>query len=303
MINYYKRTIRDNSIKEIPDIAVGCWINVVNPLPEEIDYLEKRLNLNKKNLESGLDQNEIPHLDFNGNDIYFFVKNVPNIKKEEVETFLIVVSNDFILTLSKTKSYFIENILKNKVNFITTQKLKCLIKILFFINEGFEKLTMNVVKKVQASKELTKDLQEKELNNLLKQESILNTLVSSYYYMNLLYQKTIRRVEFFEQDKEILEDLIVEATQGLNLCKSSLKSISNMRDYYVILLSNRLNRIMTIFTVFTILISIPAAISGIYGMNIKLPFADEPAIFSYIILLILGIWVVFIVYLKKRRII
>ena len=138
---------------------------------------------------------------------------------------------------------------------------------------------------------------------MLEQEDTLNDFVSSYYYINLLYERIIRKIKFFEQDKEILEDLIVEANQGFNLCKSSLKTISNIRSYYDILLSNKLNNIITILTIFTILISFPAAISGIYGMNIILPLQKNPFTFRYILIFVGIVWMGFILYLKKKKIV
>ncbi len=303
MISYFKRTIKDNSIKSLSSMEIGSWINVIDPSLEEIKYLVGKFKLDKRNLESALDQNEIPRLDFVNKDIYFLAKSISTAQKEDIETYLIVISKNFILTLSRTEPDFIKKIIKNRIDFITTQKLKCLINLFSLISESFEKLTVNTVKRVQARRRFNDELEEKELNILLEQENILNDLVSSYYYMNLLYERAARRIKFFEQDKEIIEDLIVESTQGLNICKSSLKRISNLRNYYVIFLSNKLNKIMTVFTVFTILISIPAAISGIYGMNVLLPFAKNPLIFFYIILSMVIIWIGFIFYLKNKRII
>ena len=302
MINYLKRTIKDKSIRNISGMEIGSWVSVSNPCPEEIEYLVKKFKLDKRNLESGLDQNEVPHLDFVDNDIYFFAKNIPLREKKEIETYLIVVTKNFILTLSKTKPSFMERILEGRIDFITTQKLKCLIKLFSLINDSFEKLTNDVVMTVQAGKKSNRGLKEKELNTLLEQEGLLNSLVSSYYYMNQLYEKAVRKIKFFEQDKEILEDLITESTQGLNLCKSSLTSISNIRNYYVVFLSNRLNKIITILTVFTVIITIPAAISGLYGMNVLLPFSESRFVFYYLVLAIAGIWLGFILYLKKKKI-
>lgn len=303
MINYFKRTIKDRKIREILRLEIGCWVKIIDPSPEEINYLIKGFGLDRRNLESGLDQNEIPRLDFVDEDIYFFAKNVSGQKTKEIETFLIVITKGFILTLSRTEPAFIEKILKGGVSFITTQKLKCLIKLFSLMNESFERLTIEVVKRVQKERRSLSELQEKELAVLLEQEDILNRLVSSYYHMNLLYERVVRRIKFFEQDKEIFEDLTTEATQGLNLCKSSLKTISNLRNYYEISLSSKLNKIITILTVFTIIISIPAAISGIYGMNVLLPLAKNPFVFLYLLLLIVGIWLAFIFYLKKKKII
>ncbi len=306
MITYSKKTIRDKKIKKIPSVEKGCWINVVNPTEEEIGILVNEFKLDKQNLISGLDHNELPRVDFVENDIYIFVKTItPYSKfqnyKTNLDTYLVVITEKFILTLSVNEPNFVKNILNNKVEFVTTQKLKCLIRLFFLINREFEKSTIDIVKIVNAKKVQTSKLKERDVSNLLQQEDILNNLVSSYYYMNLLYERLVKKLQFFEEDKEIIEDLIVEANQGFNLCKSSLKALSNIRDYYMISLSNKLNKTITILTIFTIFISIPAAISGIYGMNVRLPFQGNFLSFYYVLLIIAALCVMLFLYFKKKK--
>ncbi len=303
MINFYKRTIKDRDIKTIPEAMTGCWINIIDPSPKEIDFLAKTLKLDKRNLESALDQNEIPRLDFVDDNIYIFTKNLPFRNKREIETYLIIITKKFILTISENEPNFVEDVLEGKIKFITTQKLKCLITFLSLINTSFEKLTVAIVKRVKVEKKSPAELNEKDLYNLLEEEDILNNLVSSYYHMDLLYERMAKKINFFEQDKEIIEDLIIETNQGFSLCKSSLRNISNIRKYYDISLSNKLNRIITILTVFTVIISIPAAVSGIYGMNVFLPFQTKPWAFYLVLGSIIIICLSLLYYLKKKKII
>jgi magnesium transporter len=144
---------------------------------------------------------------------------------------------------------------------------------------------------------------EEQLEDLLKKEKFLNSLVSSCYYLILLYERMIKKVDFFKEDEELIKDLIEEINEKFNICKSSLKTISNIRNHWTIILSNRLNKTITILTVFTIFITIPAAISGVYGMNVILPLQDNHFAFYCIVGIIVFTWVIFIGYLKKRKII
>lgn len=302
MIVYYKRKIGDKEIREINNFEIGCWINVISPSEEEINFLSKKFKLDKRNLLSGLDENELPRLDIIDEKVYILTKAV--ISEGDIETFLITIGENFILTLSEKEPQFIRKvILENKIDFFTTQKLKSLVKILLLINEDFEKITRSLTKEIKKMARLKEDLTEKDLEDLLAKENSLNDLVSFYYYMDLLYRKIIKKIDFFEQDQEIVKDLIEEVNEGFNMCKSSLKSASNIRNYYEILLSGKLNKIMTVLTIFTILISLPAAISGIYGMNILLPFQKNPFAFFYIMGVISLTWAIFIIYLKKIKII
>lgn len=302
MINFYKKTIQDKALRQISQLEVGCWINVFDPTEEEINYLIQELALDDNNIESALDESELPRVDFIGENIYVFTKFIPDFTKSEVETHLIVITTNFILTLSKSRPPFINEIENGSVNFITTQKLKCLISLLFLNDDNLENASMNVVKKMQAYKKLV-ELKESDLNTLLEQEDFLNKLASSYHYMNLLYGRIRRKVEFFEQDNEILEDLIVEAVEGVNLCTSSLKTISNIRNYYVVYLSNKLNKTITTLTVGTIILSFATVIFGLFGMNVRLPFQDDMNIVYYLVGAVFVLCIGIIVYLKKRDII
>ena len=298
MITYFKRTIKDKSLNELDKFSVGCWINVTSPTKDEMEFLVEKFKLDKQNLIAGLDINETPRIDIVDKKIYLFVKDIASDK--ELETILIIVSNDFVLTLSKNETRVLRKIIDNKIKIYTTQKLKSLIKILSQMNKSFEKETLEIVRDVRLRRKNIRRLRDKDVTMLLEYEEILNNFIYYYYHMLILYNRMLKKIKFYEKDKEIIEDLIVEANEGFNLCKSSLKTISNIRDHYMILLSNKLNRILTILTIVTIFISIPAAISGIYGMNILLPLQHNPNVFWYILGTIGVIWILFYIYLKKK---
>ena len=301
MITYYKRRIGNKKIRQISSIEIGGWINVVNPSQQEIKKLCKKLELDRRSLLSGLDKNEIPRLDFIGKNTYLFTKDI--LPSQKTQTFLIVIGKDFLLTLSQDKPSFLNKILKGKVEFFTTQKLKSLIEILFLINEGLEKATVKIVRDVQIKRLKKTELSESDLEALLEEEDFLNRLISSYQYIVLVYNRAVKKIPFLKEDKELLEDLIEETDQGFNLCRSALKNISNIREYYTIVLSNRLNKTISILTVFTVLISLPNLIAGIYGMNIALPFAEDSLAFLYITISSLIGLIFFILYFKKSKII
>ncbi len=300
MIEYFKRTIKDRELKKINRFSKGCWVSAINPNEEELNMLEEKFGLEKQNLLSGLDENEIPRVEFDKDKTYVILKTMSN---GNITTILITITKDFVLTLSSNKPNFLDIIRENKVRFITTQKKKCLLNLLSFINKYFERETMDIVKKVNIQKRKVKNLPEKEMGELLFYEDRLNELVSSYYHINMVYRRLVKKLNFYEGDEKDIEDLIIEIEEGFNLCKSSLKKITNIRNNLMIVMSNRLNKIITLLTIVTVFISIPAAISGVYGMNIVLPIQNNPNAFFYIIFLNTIIWILFLVYFKIKKII
>jgi len=299
MISFYKRTIKEKELKKINNFEKGCWINIIDPTKKELDYLIEEFDLDEQNLLSGLDPNEIPRVEFDDKTVYVIITIISPANKEEVHTCLIIITNDFILTLCRNKPEFMNDIIEGRTEFITTQKLKCLLTLLSKINKEFEKETNSIVKLVSSKKKSIGGLNEKDMNILLQQENILNSFVSAYYHTNLLYDRIIKNIRFYEQDKDIIEDLIIEAKQGLDLCQLSLKTITNIRNHLEISLSTKLNKVITLLTTLTIFISVPAAVSGLYGMNIVLPFQEHNYIFYLVLLTIIMIWIGLLLYFRK----
>jgi len=282
MITYYKRTVHEKQIKKLQNFETGCWINVVNPSKEEIDFLVDKFKIDRENIISGLDINEVPRVEFAKDKIYIIVKTISE-ERPYLNTILILIAPNYILTLSREQPNFIFKVLKENM-IITTQKYRSLIIFLSLINKEFESSTIETVKIVNNLAASSKKIKENEIYMLLNQEEKLNFYVSSYYYTKMIYEKLIKNLKFFEEDRDIIEDLIISAEEGLNLCKSSLKTISNIREYYNVMISTRINTTITVLTLFTIFLTIFTAISGFYGMNVPLPFQNVPFISIYILI-------------------
>jgi magnesium transporter len=301
MISYYKKNIMDKKLKRLDSFKTGSWINVINPNKEELNFLSKTFDLNPEMLEDGLDENELPRLDYEKNSHYIYINTINT--NNNLSTFLIIVGENFLLTLCKEDTKLIDYILNKKIEFITTQKKKSTISLLFLNNDLLEKLVTSIVKIVQTKKNTSHNLTDKDLNALLNHEELLNTLSSTYTYTLHLYNKMIKQMDFVKQDLEYINDLIIESEEGLDVCLSSLKTISNLRNYYSLVISNKLNKTITVLTVFTILISIATSISGLYGMNVELPFQNVKYIFSYILLFMAFIMLLLFFVLKRKKII
>src|SRR3990167_8117843 len=128
MITYLKKTVKNTEFRVIERFEPGCWINVTNPSEDEISFLEEAFKLDKQNLISGLDKNEVPRVEFGEGkeETYIILKIITSSIKKDLDTFLIGITENFIITLSRQEPLFIKKILDGKVEFITTQKLKCL---------------------------------------------------------------------------------------------------------------------------------------------------------------------------------
>jgi magnesium transporter len=306
MIEYYYKKKEEDKIEKIDNFIKGCWINVVGPTKEEIDFLIEKFELNESNLADGIDIHENPRFEIDEKKVYIYLTCPTNkIKHEYDSSFLIIYSKDFFMTVAKTSLEIFDKILNSKTKFSTFSKSKNMTKILFLISRMFENAVHKILKDTKTNRAELDKLKNKDIEKLITYEDQLNTYIASFGGIINVYSRILRdkSVKFLKKDEEIVEDLIIDLNETLNLCKQTLKTISNMRTYYSTKLSNDLNKTVTLLTLVTIFISIPTLITGFYGMNIDLPLQNNPRIISILGGLTIGIFAVFILILKKKNII
>lgn len=101
MISFYMRSVKDPSLERIERFKKGCWVDVVSPTPEEIEYLKKDLGLEEENINSALDENEVPRFETEKGIRYIIIKSLSHKGSDKLNTLMIVISDSYILTLSK----------------------------------------------------------------------------------------------------------------------------------------------------------------------------------------------------------
>ena len=304
MIEYFKKIKNKDRIEKIEQFEEGCWMSVTNPNEEEINELVTKFDLSKENLIDGLDIHENSRFEVEKGHTYIYLTApTEKIPHESDSSFLIIYSKKQLITISRTPLEIFEKILNEKSKFLSFSISKNLVKILFFVSRLFEDPVRKMRKEIRRNKAELSSLKTTDIEQLIHYEEKLNEYISSFESTINTYTKILRSKElkFIKKDEEIIEDLIIDLNETLNLCKQTLKTISNMRTYYSTKLSNDLNKTVTILTLVTIFISIPTLIVGMYGMNIMLPFQNNSHAFGYVLLLILGILGVLFFILKKTK--
>ncbi len=96
-------------------------------------------------------------------------------------------------------------------------------------------------------------------------------------------------IQLYNEDVELMEDLMIDNNQLLDSARSVLKTIQNVRTASEAILTNKLNTTIRTLTILTVLITIPTVISSLFGMNVALPLSEHPYAFWLIVVLIMAI--------------
>jgi magnesium transporter len=106
----------------------------------------------------------------------------------------------------------------------------------------------------------------------------------------------------FEEDQDIVEDLLLNNEQSMEACNSNMKSIANIRDAYSAISANNLNRTIKVLTIATVMIAIPNLFFSMYGMNVSLPLQHHPWTYTGLIVFNIILLLIIVRYGKRRNI-
>ena len=123
MLKIYNTNLETNKIEQIKEFKKGSWISLVNPSESEIQKVCESVKIQEDFIRDALDFEEKARIDYEEDDeTTLFVVDVPIIEKnEENDVYttmplgMIVVRDDFFITISLRKNKVIEDFTKNKI--------------------------------------------------------------------------------------------------------------------------------------------------------------------------------------------
>ncbi len=297
MLKIYNTNLETNKVEEIKEFKKGSWINLVNPSEQEIKKVCEGINIQEDFIRDALDYEEKARIDTEEDDnTILFVIDVPIIEKNEENDIyttmplgLIVVRDDFFITVSLRKNKIIEDFEKRKIkNFQTYKKTRFIFQI-FYLNSSY---FLNYLKQINKETEIAEyilknSMKNKELLKLLSLDKGLVYFTTSLKSNEMVMEKTMRGkiVKLYEEDEDILEDAIIENRQAIEMAQIYRDILNGTMDAYASIISNNLNGVMKFLTSITIVLAIPTMISSFWGMNVNLPFQNSPMGFAIMILI------------------
>jgi magnesium transporter len=309
MIKYYYKNLRSPSVEELQDYRRSAWVYVEAPEEAELSWLSSRFGLEEGHLQDAVDADEMPRLEKEGDKSYIFVRFAYKNAAGEQSTapLLLIFSETELITISPARLPAMDVFLKDKIAFTTTQRAKLVLQILQQISDQYDALVSGIsrqIKNIRARlRNQDKELADQDFINFVMIEDELNEFLSSLLPTNATLRRLLRGryIPLFEEDQDIVEDLLLDNEQSIEACNSSIKSIVGIRDAHSSISANRLNRTMKILAVATIGIAIPSLFFGMYSMNVAMPLENRPYMFWVVLAFTIAVTsTVFIVGRRKR---
>lgn len=305
MQTIYHRTIRDESLEIVERAKRGSWICVTDPSKDELLAIEKQFKLDADLLDDGIDLYESPRLEHEDGVVYIYVRYCrPHGEVTSTHPLLLVITPDNVITVSRQQPEPIVKLLKTD-EIVTTQKMRLVLEILEQVNKGYRAYLNTVTRGILASRN---KLQHRVMSNedvltFIDIEEDLNEFLAALQPYSLVLHALVngKYLRMHERDEDLIEDLQLSISELIELSKSRLKTIQNIRDAYSTIATNNLNLIFKRLTSIAIFLTIPTIIGGLYGMNIALPFAHHPQAFLIVLSIILTTIAGFVAYFHNKH--
>lgn len=303
MIQYFKNI--DHKTVAVSRPENGTWVNIVPPLKQEefselalsldipLDFLTDSLDIDERsrfeeedNVKLVVIKTPTENNSFNESDAYYITIPI-----------CIILTHNQIVTVNSFDNGAIKKFLGTLQNRSTDKKNMMVLKIFEKIIQAYMEFLKEInVRRNVLEQKLYAANRNEQLLQLMRIQKSLVYFVTALRSNEMLLMK-IERTNFLglnEEEKEILQDLIVDNSQALEMANIYTNILSSTLDAFASIIANNQNEVLKRLSVITIVLTFPVLVASIYGMNVPIPYSKSPYAFyipvslSLLISLIIG---------------
>lgn len=308
MISFYYNDQAGGVPEPLVETKPGAWIAVQGPDEFELDQLADNYKLDRDLLADAVDVYEAPRLEKDGSQIYVYTRYCyPEGKEIATEPLLLISTPDNLISVMRAETDLLKPFThaSSGSGIVTTQKTHLLVQIMEAVNLSYERQI------IKASKQILRyraQLRQSQVSNqsfvgIIELEEDLNEFLGALQPQGLLLSTlgSTRYLRLTEDDRELLEDLRLGTNELIELTKSRLRTLTNIRQAYDAIATNNLNNTFKRLTSIAIFLTIPTIVGGLFGMNVPVPWAHHDFAFVEILLIIATLMAVAIIFFRKKR--
>lgn len=302
----------ENILSEKEEVTKGCWAALTDPSTSELRKMSKAFGIEIDDLRAPLDEEERSRIEVEEG-YTMIVVDIPTTEENDEKDWYVTIplaiflTDVGILTVCLQETPILTAFMKGRVRyFYSHMKSRFLLQILYRNASLYLQYLRNIDKKSEEiEKKLHTSPQNSELIELLELQKTLVYFTTSLRSNELVLEKLVKSkaIKMYEEDEELLEDVIIENKQAIEMTTIYSGVLNSMMDAFASVISNNLNVVMKFLAAFTVVMSIPTMIAGLYGMNVAtegMPFASSSHGFLIVTLFALLVSVIVAIIFAKK---
>jgi magnesium transporter len=294
VIQYFKNINHQTVAIDKPEN--GVWVNILPPLKqEEFSELSGALDIPLDFLTDSLDIDERTRFEEADNVKLLVIKTpTENNSFNDSDAFYItipiciILTHNQIVTVNSFENDAIKKFLNTFQNRHPDNRKMMVLKIIEKVVQNYMEFLKEINQKRNLLEQRLYDANRNDdLLQLMRIQKSLVYFVTALRSNELLLIK-LERTNFLalnDDEREFLNDLIVDNSQALEMANIYTNILSSTLDAFASIIANNQNEVLKRLSVITIVLTLPVLVASIYGMNVPIPYQDSPYAF-YVPLLI-----------------
>lgn len=278
---------------DLTNLPHGVWINLIAPTQTELAQVSDATEVPVDILRAALDEEERSRTELEDNCLLTVI-NVP-VKTEKFYDTLplgIILTEDHVITVSLEDNEVLQKFNHRTWRFFnTSKKTRFMFQLMYQTASLFLKDLQNITRITDAlEKNLRQSMKNDDLFLMLDVQKSMTYFTYSLRANGVVMDKVMRfrsnshlqhLIKMYEEDEDLLEDVIIENKQALEMVEVQNNITSGMMDAFASIINNNVNQVMKILACITILMAIPTFIASFWGMNVIVPMQEIDSVLPF----------------------
>lgn len=280
-------------------------IDLVAPSPEEVERLHSEFDIDLQDIADCLDPNERSRIEVEEKYDMLVLRSllVDERMPDRIQTMPIgiISTPKQIITVRIGAAFHAEDMcsdLKRRPRLETKEDL--FLALVRRVHRDMERTVRPMERKIGAIQETILHARSAEVahsafalsNGLI----LLNTaLLSNMNAISMLPR--MKQLQMTKERLDLAEDIENDVAQLYEMTTIYREIMSNILNAYETAVSNNLSFIMKTLTTISLILILPTLVASLYGMNVALPFQEDPNAFWFVIgvsaACVVGLWALF----------
>ncbi|BAP86481.1 CorA-like Mg2+ transporter protein [Paucilactobacillus hokkaidonensis JCM 18461] len=206
-----------------------------------------------------------------------------NSSKPQTAPVGIMFTADNLITFTNDQTIFVTDLISQQLertdhDLEEIETVDLILPVLYQLSTAyFAPIRSADKQRLNIQRSLEKRTERSAIASFMNLETGLVYIVTSLNTDAALLQELRRRSSNLSQSQlELLDDVIIEAKQGLEMAQTTSDIIERVSNAYSKVLDSNLNNTMRFLTIYSIVLTVPASVFGFFGQNVHLPFSTSP---------------------------
>lgn len=291
----------DGQTEQVSKPERGAWISLVDPTDIELSTVSQKHKIDLADLRAPLDDEERSRIDVE-DDYTMIIVDIPTVEERAERNWYntiplsIIVTDGVIITVCSQDTPLLHPFMDGTIRgFNTFMHTRFILQILYR-NAAMYLRYLRIIDRESDKLEIRMQdsTRNREILILMELSKSLLYFTTSLKSNEIVLEKltTLNRIRPYEDDNDLLEDVITENKQAIEMATIYQGVLQGMTDAFSSIVSNNVNNVMRVFTIISIVLTIPTLVFSLYGMNFPwMPFLDKPWGFAIVMLSTLAITV------------